>query len=366
MADYTTNVSVSIGVTLPLAAVALVLRLISRRLTTAGYGYEDIFAVIGFFGAVAYAAVSLIWLLHYGLGRPIADGPKDLTEAERLEKAWILTWLGSETYTFGIAFSKFAILTFYWRIFKYTRIRIPIQILSVLAVSWFILRILVVNLQCIPIQALWDKSIKDAQCNIKESTFFFSTVLTHVIIDCMILTLPAVEVGRMHLPTGQKIAVIALFMFGTLVCMSSIFVLIESLRFDSHTKELSLEMGVHLAWAGAETNLAVISASLPLLRPVFRRMVPGSFLTSHDSGQTGQSGNDQSGGVRLASAANSKDRNRGGSSSTNEAADLEIGPGRPQHHTFEISRGTQTNFSNPWRKYSSSRDVYGYNDETND
>jgi hypothetical protein len=157
---------------------------------------------------------------HFGLGKTVDDGPQDLTPTERVEKAWLMLWLSSFTYTFAIAFCKFAILTFFWRIFQMSDIRVPIQVLFVITVCWFILRLLIVSLQCIPIQARWDFSITDKTCGIKESTFFFSTVLTHVIIDFAILCLPAIEIRKMHLPFGQKIAVIGLFTFGALYVLA--------------------------------------------------------------------------------------------------------------------------------------------------
>lgn len=153
----------------------------------------------------------------YGLGIPLSEGPKNLTEDERVEQGWLMLWCSSMTYTFGIAFCKFSILTFYWRIFKISGIRVPIQVLFGLTVAWFLLRIFMVTLQCIPITALWDKSITDANCSINESTFFFSTVLTHVIIDIAIVVLPGIEVRKLQLPLGQKLAVVALFTFGFLL-----------------------------------------------------------------------------------------------------------------------------------------------------
>jgi hypothetical protein len=135
-----------------------------------------------------------------------------------------MLWLSSFTYTFAIAFCKFAILTFFWRIFQVSDIRIPIQVLFVITVCWFIVRLLLVSLQCIPIRARWDFSITEKTCGIRESVFFFSTVLTHVIIDFAILCLPALEIRKMHLPFGQKIAVIGLFTFGALYVCILIFV----------------------------------------------------------------------------------------------------------------------------------------------
>lgn len=46
--DYRPDVIASIAVTLPLAALVLVLRLVARRMTRAGYGFDDWLAVLAF------------------------------------------------------------------------------------------------------------------------------------------------------------------------------------------------------------------------------------------------------------------------------------------------------------------------------
>lgn len=70
-----------------------------------------------------------------------------------------------------------------------------------------------VSFQCLPTQYFWDKSI-NGRCTINEAQFFFGTILTHCIMDIVILLLPAIEVSRLHLPSGQKLAVIGLFLVG--------------------------------------------------------------------------------------------------------------------------------------------------------
>ncbi|CVK95723.1 related to L-fucose permease [Fusarium mangiferae] len=216
MPDYTPDIYVAVSVTLAAAAFALVLRLYARRITKAGYSHDDFLAVVAFLGSLSYNIVTLIWSVNFGLGRPIADGPKAMSEAERIKKARIMVFCTSVTYTFAIAFAKLAILMFYWRIFKFSTIRLAIRVLLVLTVSWFLLRLFLVTLRCVPIQALWDDSIKDAKCKIGAATFFFSTILTHVILDVAILALPVIEVAKLRLAIGQKVAVISLFMFGAL------------------------------------------------------------------------------------------------------------------------------------------------------
>lgn len=68
---------------------------------------------------------------------------------------------------------------------------------------------------CVPVQAFWNSSVKGT-CKIKDSKFFFGTVLAHLIIDIAILVLPIMQIRTLQLPIAKKTAVIAMFMFGFL------------------------------------------------------------------------------------------------------------------------------------------------------
>lgn len=135
---------------------------------------------------------------------------------EILTRSRQLLYFAELFYAFSLAFSKFAILAFYWRIFKTSNIRIPILALAGTSITWLILRTFLAIFHCIPIQAFWDKSIEGAHCAINDSEFFFGTVLAHLLIDIAILILPIMQVRRLHLESGKKVGVIALFMFGIL------------------------------------------------------------------------------------------------------------------------------------------------------
>ncbi|KAM0340391.1 hypothetical protein ACHAPU_010528 [Fusarium lateritium] len=66
----------------------------------------------------------------------------------------------------------------------------------------------------------------------------------------------------MHLPLGQKIAVIALFGFGTLVCIFTILVIQDAFKFDGSSREIALRMAKHGTLASAECNLANVSGMI--------------------------------------------------------------------------------------------------------
>lgn len=55
MVDYSPNIIASFCITFPIATLVVTLRLISKRMTTIGYGLEDGLAVCSWIGSVDFA-----------------------------------------------------------------------------------------------------------------------------------------------------------------------------------------------------------------------------------------------------------------------------------------------------------------------
>ncbi|RGP77207.1 integral membrane [Fusarium longipes] len=322
--DYRPNVIASIAITLPLAALVLVLRLFARRSTRAGYGIDDCLAVVAFIGALAYSVDNIVWLVGFGLGVPLKDGPSHLTEDERLERYYLIIWISSLAYTIAIAGAKFAILAFYWRLFRYSHTRIAIQVVLVLCIVWFLVRMFLLTMQCQPTAAYWDLDRRETHCHVKSSIYFFSTGLTHAVLDIVILVLPIVEVSRMHLPLGQKIAVMALFGFGAL------FVFPTAIMFSQLMSE---------------------QLSLPMLRPAFRALIPSSFLASHRSKRAViDSVLAPEYGIKKVSNVTETSHQNGSSSICEFAMHSDIPPGYDLEASHAgWSYGTEITISSPWR-----------------
>lgn len=143
--------------------------------------------------------------------------PEDLDEATRddiLYHAGILGFFNSLCYASSLAASKISILSFYWRIFNLTAIRIPILVLLVVSTTWWIFRTFMLVFRCVPTQAIWDKTITDAVCHINSDKFFLSTIATHFLIDVAILALPMVPISTLRVGFQQKLAVVCFFLLG--------------------------------------------------------------------------------------------------------------------------------------------------------
>ena len=77
--------------------------------------------------------------IQFGLGCFLEDIPipSDLV----LLRSRLLLFHLELAYALSLGFSKLAILAFYWRMFKNSKIRLPIQILSVATIIWLIFRV---------------------------------------------------------------------------------------------------------------------------------------------------------------------------------------------------------------------------------
>ncbi|KAF4958723.1 hypothetical protein FSARC_10948 [Fusarium sarcochroum] len=282
MSDLQGNVYAGISITWGGALIALILRVLARRMTKQAWWFDDYFCVSAFLFASAYNSVIIVWTKQWHLGR-IFD--EDISPDDReniLTYGRLLMLMCEYCYTSSIASSKFTILFLYWRLFKHSKIRLPIQIMLAVTILWTLLRIFMVSLQCIPLTFFWDKTV-DGHCGIDSSNFFFGTVLTHFVMDVVILVLPMIEVGNLRLRLGQKLAVIGLFLIGALVCLASVFVLVESITYDEKTSQMPHDTALNFAWGGVEINIAIVSACVPLLRPIIAIILPTSFLSSYGS-----------------------------------------------------------------------------------
>jgi hypothetical protein len=86
----------------------------------------------------------------------------------------------------------------------------------VMVVIWIILRTFMLIFRCVPVQSIWDHTITGKVCNINSGQFFLGTITTHFLMDLAILVLPIIEVARLTLPKGQKLAIAALFLLGSM------------------------------------------------------------------------------------------------------------------------------------------------------
>ncbi|KAH7120726.1 hypothetical protein EDB81DRAFT_914525 [Dactylonectria macrodidyma] len=330
--SYTPDAGVmsSMLITFSIATVLLVCRLASRKLTNVALWWDDYFAVISWVRAT-----------EMGLGHMKKDVPQPVERVE--EYARFGLFMAEFLYAMSLGFSKLAILGFYWRLFSVSNIRLGIYILQGSTVIWLTIRTFMTIFHCIPVEAYWNHNIKDAVCKIDPAKFMFGTTLVHLMLEVAVLSLPVYQVKSLKLRLGQKIAVVAMFMFGIFVCAASIIVLVEAITLDPKTTEMARDIKGVIIWAGTEAYLAIISSCLPIIRPIFRRLISGSILSSksNSTGPNPISGLTSSKGIKLSNINRTKEVDD--NSSQRQLAELEDGSSGDIDFNSYAERGGHNN-----------------------
>ncbi|KAK7976654.1 hypothetical protein PG989_015117 [Apiospora arundinis] len=255
----------------------------SRRLNCNPIWAEDWLAIVGWMAQGVHCLVSVLYMVPNGTGRHVWAAPPIAV------KAWAIGLFISEIcYTITIASIKWSTLCFYWRIFNTrTSIRIPIWTLASIVGMWATAVILVTILQCIPIQAFWQRydpfnpmSPDEFFCGVQLNPFFNGNSIPNIITDGLIVLLPLPYVWQLQLRRPQRIAVAGIFALGAFVTTVSIIRLRLITAVDLLSADITWNFNDTIIWTNIETNTAIICACLPALKPLLNLALKGTLKSS--------------------------------------------------------------------------------------
>jgi hypothetical protein len=148
---------------------------------------------------------------------------------------------------------------------------------------------IVVIFQCTPIQYNWNPTIEGGHC-VQQGAFYVSTSTVTLFTDILVLALPFWIVMDLKMTRKMKFAVIGIFFLGGIVTLIGIvrLVLIVRAFFYPPSKDYTYTIG--FTTSAMETNIAVITASVPAMKPLFKRWFPRLFSSASASGYTDQYG----------------------------------------------------------------------------
>ncbi|KAJ8106144.1 hypothetical protein ONZ43_g7161 [Nemania bipapillata] len=230
-------------------------------------------------GLYAYGGQSvIIWaslfiilcVLYGGVGRHEAFVLKFEPHAFTV---WAQTLFVTEL-LYGLVFpiEKTTILLLYLRLFRVHRwFRITTYFLIAYIWLWGISEVIVAIAQCQPIAFQWDKTIEGGKC-IDQLAYYRWVSVPNVIHDVVMLIMPLPVVWILKIDLRQKLALSAVFLIGSIGCISSfvrlsIFFKLNALS-DNTWASIQLQ-----SWTLAETGVILISACLPALWPLVLRAI---------------------------------------------------------------------------------------------
>ncbi|KXX78945.1 hypothetical protein MMYC01_204733 [Madurella mycetomatis] len=179
-----------------------------------------------------------------------------------------------------LALVKSSVLIFLSRLFgQKDWVRRFLLWLNVANISQMVAVFFAITLQCLPIAFNWDLSISGGRC-VDRRVLYISTAVFNIITDLLILGLPLWVFSSLKIPKRTKIALLFVFLLGFLVTITSVIrlvLLVQGLFGVSVFANSANNVG--FVTSAIETNLALITASAPALRPIFRSRERGGWFS---------------------------------------------------------------------------------------
>ncbi|KAI1465029.1 uncharacterized protein F4812DRAFT_439290 [Daldinia caldariorum] len=198
-------------------------------------------------------------------GQPILDDPRFLVYEKTKFAVNILSVI-------GLGLVKASILIFYKGIFNTVRpFRWAVYGMLGIVAAWTISYFFANLFTCYPITPLIEP-FYGKNC-INSIPMWLSVVATDLIVDIGILLMPVPMVLRLQLPLKARLGLLGMFLLGATVCAISITRLATLVQiaaeFIYHYNDETYYTSPVFFWTNIELAIAVVSACLPTLRPIW-------------------------------------------------------------------------------------------------
>lgn len=255
-----------VSIVMVIVAGLFIIARLAARLTKNELGWDDytIFAAL-----VASIGLSLTenMAVTHGYGRHA----KSLTHTEiTLALKWF--YIAQILYKVIVALYRISFLCLYLRIFIDKTFRLLCKIGITFTALCNIAFILVTIFQCLPVTAIWDKTVKHATC-IDSKAFWFSYAMINIVSDVTILALPIPQILKLHLSWRTKLELIAVFMMGSFVCATTI-IRTTTLARSAKAGDPTWTPVPATVWSVVEANTGIICACLPMIKGLVFAIFP--------------------------------------------------------------------------------------------
>ncbi|KAI6375143.1 hypothetical protein MCOR25_003037 [Pyricularia grisea] len=262
-----------------LAAFTLGLRALVRRSRGGAAWWDDILAWMALVAASAQVLMVIGYMIPNGTGRHIWAG------TIQWPRSWAIGMFVTELiYVLVLGLVKYSTLCLYWRVFgAEKRNRITIWIMAGLVTGWVVAIIVTSVLQCYPVNAYWERfnlenpmSPSQFKCGVDTKQFFIGNAIPTVVTNLLLLVMPVPYVWRLRMPTPQKVAVLAVFLFGFIVTVVSAIRLVMIIKDNLTDPDVTWSISDSIIWSNVECNIAIFCCSLPTLKPILDIFTAGT------------------------------------------------------------------------------------------
>ncbi|KAF9870967.1 lysophospholipase a [Colletotrichum karsti] len=209
--------------------------------------------------------------VKYGMGRHV----ENVSMEETMEQLKFLL-VAVLHYNMGMNVVKVSFLLQYRRVFVAKNVQRICFWAMIFVVLWACAQATLLGTSCLPISIIVPSTA--SFCLNTLPIWYFSSGMS-MATDIMIFCIPLPSVLKLRLPTRQKAMLFGVFSLGFFVCIISIYRMF-TLRTAVYSEDPPWENIGAAIWSAIELNTSIIAASLPTLRPLLAKWLPGAGLSS--------------------------------------------------------------------------------------
>ncbi|KAJ1329646.1 hypothetical protein MN608_06382 [Microdochium nivale] len=251
-------------------------RFYTRGVLLRSIGKDDWCMLIATAFSVIYS-IAMCFEAKYGMGRHV----ETVGEKETLEQLKFLM-VGILNYNMGLNVVKLGFLFQYRRIFHGAVMQRICYWFIVYVCLWACVQAVLLGLACLPVSIIVPSMANS--CLDTLPIWYFSSGMS-MATDMLIFCIPIPSVLKLQLPLRQRIMVLGIFCLGFFVCIISVYRML-TLKAGVISQDPSWDNIGAAIWSCIELNISIIASSLPTLRPLVARLLPGIGLSSAHNDRT--------------------------------------------------------------------------------
>ncbi|RAR09007.1 integral membrane protein [Stemphylium lycopersici] len=253
-----------------LAVVAVSLRLTAHAVAKKRWTPSDYLLIAACTFAVSLQSISITGVFQAGIGYGHVTDITLEYGVEPITKLLQLLIPLQFLRVLSLSCTKMSILHLYRQIFPILPWVIwGSYVTASIVLAWTVAAVLTISFACRPFAFNWDKTIPGGKCS-NQVTSLTATAVVNLVTDVMVLLLPMRPLYKLQMATYKKVTLFAVFGLGIFTCVIS--ALRISVLSTMDFGDITFTIPKVNIFTGLEPCLAVILASIPMMRPLFGRL----------------------------------------------------------------------------------------------
>ncbi|CAH0055485.1 unnamed protein product [Clonostachys solani] len=255
------------------------------RISTKSVGWDDWWVLIATFLSICTFITSICANI-LGSGYLVEE------VVINLSSFYLLIFILQPLFLFAIMSTKLSVCFFYLRVFVNKSMRIATFVTMGLVVAWAVAHYLAAVFICTPVAGQYDLRLAAVVKCGDQMKFFQSGLSINVVLDAIVIALPLWTIWKLKMRKSDKVGLFVAFSISIAMLVVSI-IRAEYVTTTSLKGDLTATLPINLFLTVFEQQLAIITISIPMLRPLWRRYrarVGGYSLSEEAAKNSGYSG----------------------------------------------------------------------------